>query len=146
MCQEIIDHYQCLISFVLLLFLKSMHLMIFYQGFFLSFSTSGLINKRKGQSVQKLYKKGIILLFSYGVVYFLIFWHMISVFNVLQHTKQYKNRTHLWMLFSACQGQNLGKVLKHFCRFEFCFFLAFHKLKDWSIYDRDRSVWRSPWN
>lgn len=114
--------------------------------FSLSFSTSGLINKRKGQSVQKLYKKGIILLFSYGVVYFLIFWHMISVFNVLQHTKQYKNRTHLWMLFSACQGQNLGKVLKHFCRFEFCFFLAFHKLRDWSIYDRDRSVWRSPWN
>lgn len=144
MCQEIIDHYQCLISFVLLLILKSMHLMIFYQGFFSL--TSGLINKRKGQSVQKLYKKGIILLFSYGVVYFLFFWHMISVFNVLQHTKQYKNRTHLWMLFSACQGQNLGKVLKHFCRFEFCFFLAFHKLRDWSIYDRDRSVWRSPWN
>lgn len=34
MCQEIIDHYQSLISFVLLLILKSMHLMIFYQGFF----------------------------------------------------------------------------------------------------------------
>lgn len=135
-----------LLCFVLLMILKSMHHMIFYQGFFLSFSTSGLINKRKGQSIQKLYKKGIILLFSYGVVYFLIFWHMISVFNVLQHTKQYKNRTHLWMLFSACQGQNPGKFLKHFCRFEFCFFLAFHKLKDWSIYDRDRSVWRSPWN
>lgn len=149
MCQEIIDHALSksdLLCFVLLMILKSMHHMIFYQGFFLSFSTSGLINKRKGQSVQKLYKKGIILLFSYGVVYFLIFWHMISVFNVLQHTKQYKNRTHFWMLFSACQGQNLGKVLKHFCSFEFCFFLAFHKLRDWSIYDRDRSVWRSPWN
>lgn len=141
MCQEIIDHYQCLISFVLLLILKSMHLMIFYQGFFLSFSTSGLINKRKGQSVQKLYKKGIILLFSYGVVYFLIFWHMISVFNVLQHTKQYKNRTHLWMLFSACQGQTWGKFWNISA-----VFLAFHKLRDWSIYDRDRSVWRSPWN
>lgn len=142
MCQEIIDHYQCLISFVLLLILKSMHLMIFYQGFFFSLSPQvGWLISERGKASKNFIKR--VLFCYFHMVYF---WHMISVFNVLQHTKQYKNRTHFWMLFSACQGQNLGKVLKHFCCFEFCFFLAFHKLRHWSIYDRDRSVWRSPWN